>query len=63
MRPLRIAHVVPSFVPAWRYGGPIESVHQLCKHLAGAGCEVEVLSTGADGLDCERREIRCVDLQ
>jgi glycosyltransferase involved in cell wall biosynthesis len=51
MKPLRILHVVPSFVPAWRYGGPIESVYQLCKHLAGAGCEVKVLTTDADGLD------------
>ncbi len=50
---------MPSFVPAWRYGGPTESVYQLCRHLALAGCEVRVLTTDADGrdrvLDVEKR--------
>ena len=41
--------MVPSYLPAWRYGGPIRSVHGLCKALAQAGHEVEVFTTNADG--------------
>lgn len=48
---MRILHVVPSYVPAWRYGGPIRSVHGLCKALAAAGHDVEVFTTNADGPD------------
>jgi len=46
---LRLLQVSPSFAPAWTYGGPIESSYQLCRHLAAAGCRVEVLTTDADG--------------
>lgn len=46
---MRILHVVPSYVPAWRYGGPIRSVHGLCKALVEAGHDVEVFTTNADG--------------
>jgi glycosyltransferase involved in cell wall biosynthesis len=45
----RVLHVVPSFWPALRYGGPIESVLQLCRHLAAAGCVVTVLTTDSNG--------------
>jgi glycosyltransferase involved in cell wall biosynthesis len=48
---MRILHVTPSFHPAQAYGGPTESVFQLCRHLARGGCEVRVLTTNADGLD------------
>jgi len=46
---MRILHVVPSYIPAWRYGGPIKSVHGLCKGLAKSGHEVHVYTTNADG--------------
>lgn len=46
---MRILHVVPSYVPAWRYGGPIRSVHGLCKALRNAGHDVEVFTTNVDG--------------
>jgi len=46
---MRILHVVPSYIPAWRYGGPIKSVHGLCKGLAKIGNEVHVFTTNADG--------------
>jgi glycosyltransferase involved in cell wall biosynthesis len=45
----RLLHVVPSFWPAVRFGGPIESTAQLCRSLAAAGCEVTVLTTDSDG--------------
>ena len=47
--PLRILHVVPSYLPAVRYGGPIYSVHGLCKALAARGHAVEVFTTNVDG--------------
>lgn len=46
---MRILHVVPTYVPAWRYGGPIVSVHALCKALVRLGHEVEVYTTTVDG--------------
>jgi len=48
-RPLRILHVVPSYLPAVRYGGPIHSVHGLCKALVSLGHRVEVFTTNVDG--------------
>jgi glycosyltransferase involved in cell wall biosynthesis len=47
--PLRVLHVTPSFWPALRFGGPVESTLQLCRSLAAAGCEVTVLTTDSDG--------------
>jgi len=46
---MRILHVVPSYIPAYRYGGPIRSVHGLCKGLVGRGHEVHVFTTNVDG--------------
>jgi len=46
---VRILHVVPTYAPAWRYGGPIHAVHGLCRALAAAGHEVEVYTTSVDG--------------
>src|SRR3954464_12392703 len=46
---MRILHVVPSYIPAWRYGGPIHSVHGLCKALVARGHEIDVATTNVDG--------------
>ena len=46
---MKVLHVVPSFFPALYYGGPIESVLQLCKHTVDRGAEVRVLTTDANG--------------
>jgi glycosyltransferase involved in cell wall biosynthesis len=46
---MKILHVVPSYLPAWRYGGPIRSVHGLARAQAAAGDEVTVFTTDADG--------------
>jgi glycosyltransferase involved in cell wall biosynthesis len=46
---VRILHVVPTYFPARRYGGPIVSVHGLCKALAARGHDVHVLTTNVDG--------------
>jgi glycosyltransferase involved in cell wall biosynthesis len=47
--PLRILHVVPSYYPAVRYGGPIRSVQALCAALVRRGHEVSVYTTNIDG--------------
>lgn len=46
---MRILHVVPTYLPAVRYGGPIRSVHGLCAGLARRGHDVHVLTTNVDG--------------
>jgi glycosyltransferase involved in cell wall biosynthesis len=46
---MRILHVVPTYIPAWRYGGPIKSVHGLCQALAKRGHDVHVFTTNVDG--------------
>src|SRR5512138_407880 len=45
---LRVLHVVGSYYPAFAYGGPIRSVHALCRHLVRAGVEVDVATTDAN---------------
>ncbi|MBI3185466.1 MAG: glycosyltransferase [Myxococcales bacterium] len=40
---------MPYFDPAYRYGGPVHSVLQLCIHLARRGHEVTVYTTDANG--------------
>src|SRR6478672_7513573 len=46
---MRILHVIPSYLPAVRYGGPIFAIHALCKVLATRGHEVQVFTTTIDG--------------
>lgn len=46
---MKILHIVPSYKPAYIYGGPIESVSKLCEGLVAAGHEVDVFTTTANG--------------
>ena len=46
---MKILHIVPSYIPAYRYGGPIESVHNLNATLVKNGVEVTVYTTNIDG--------------
>lgn len=48
---MKVLHVTPSFYPAVVYGGPTQSVYQLCCALARNKCEVRVLTTDANGPD------------
>jgi len=48
---MRILHVVPTYLPAWRYGGPIVAVHGLCKALVARGHSVDVFTTNVDGAE------------
>ena len=61
---MKILHIVPSYKPAYHYGGPIESVAKLCEGLCAAGHEVQVLTTTANGpteLDIAPGTSRIVD--
>lgn len=46
---MKILHVVPSYKPAYLYGGTIESIARLCEGLVHAGEEVKVFTTTANG--------------
>ena len=46
---MRILHVVPTYLPAVRYGGPIRSVHALAAAQTRQRAEVEVFTTNVDG--------------
>jgi glycosyltransferase involved in cell wall biosynthesis len=48
---LRILQFIPVYKPAWRYGGPIRCVSQLCESLTRQGADVSVFTTNADGRD------------
>jgi len=43
-------HVTGSYYPAVIYGGPIFSIHNLCKYLVREGIDVTVLTTNANGV-------------
>jgi hypothetical protein len=55
---MRILHVVPTYLPAVRYSGPIFAVHGLCRALARWGHYIEVFTTNVDGSRRERLAFR-----
>jgi glycosyltransferase involved in cell wall biosynthesis len=46
---MRLLHVIPSYLPAVRYGGPIFATHGLCKALVARGHKIQVFTTSIDG--------------
>ena len=46
---MNILHVIPSFAPAWRYGGPISAAYGMTRALVRSGHEVTVFTTNLDG--------------
>lgn len=46
---MRILHVVPSYLPATRYGGPVYAVHGLAAALVRRGHQVQVFTSDIDG--------------
>ena len=46
---MKLLHVVPTYLPAVRYGGPIFAVHGLCRALVERGHELEVFTTNVNG--------------
>lgn len=60
---MRLVHVMPSYLPAVRYGGPIHAVHALCAALVRLGHEVDVYATSVDGpRDSDVPHDRALDL-
>lgn len=51
MKKLRVLQFAPNYLPATRYGGPIQSSHGLAKALVQRGHDVHVLTTNVDGPD------------
>ncbi len=51
---MKILHVTPSYYPAIKFGGPIQSVHILNKALLAQGVNVEVFTTTA-GLEDQKK--------
>jgi glycosyltransferase involved in cell wall biosynthesis len=49
--PVKLLHVVPTYLPAVRYGGPIFAVHGLCRALVERGHQVEVYTTSVNGAE------------
>jgi glycosyltransferase involved in cell wall biosynthesis len=46
---MRILQVIPTYLPALRYGGPIIAVHSLCRALVARGNAVDVFTTNVNG--------------
>ncbi|MEK7635659.1 MAG: glycosyltransferase [Patescibacteria group bacterium] len=45
---MKILHIVPTYFPAHRQGGPIKSVHELNKGLVKLGTDITVYTTNMD---------------
>jgi len=46
---VKVLHIIPSFAPGWRYGGPIVAGLGMTKALVRLGHEVTVFTTNIDG--------------
>lgn len=44
---MKILHYIPTYAPAWNWGGPVRSVSSLCEELVRRGHDVSVLTTDA----------------
>lgn len=69
---MRVIHVCAYYAPAYIYGGPVRSIHALCKAQQAHGMHVEVFTTTAagharlaaapDGRDLEGVRVRYFEL-
>jgi len=57
---MRVLHLIPYYIPAYRFGGPVFSIHTLCKYLNKIGVDVEVWTTNL-GLDFEKIKENNID--
>lgn len=55
---IKLLHISPSYYPAFRFGGPIQSVHLLNKALVKKGVKVDVLTTNAGLAQEQRKKIK-----
>lgn len=47
---MKILHVIPSYEPAWAFGGTVTATSNLCRALTQKGIDVTVYTTDADGM-------------
>ena len=45
---MKILHYTGAYAPAWKVGGPVRSVSQICEGLAASGHEVTVFTTNIE---------------
>lgn len=53
---MKILHITSAYLPAYQRGGPVHSIHNLCKELASIGHEITVFTTNKSLW--ERKDIR-----
>ncbi len=59
---MKILQVIPYFVPAWDYGGPVQVAYRLCKEMVARGHEVTVYTTDArDGKKRTEKKEELID--
>lgn len=46
---MKILHVIPSYEPAWAFGGTVTATANLCRALVKRGLDVTVYTTNSDG--------------
>ena len=46
---MKVLHVIPSYEPAWAFGGTVTATSNLCRALVKKGVDVTVYTTDADG--------------
>jgi glycosyltransferase involved in cell wall biosynthesis len=46
---LKVLYVIPSYEPAWAFGGTVTATSQLCRGLANQGVDISVYTTNANG--------------
>jgi len=46
---MKVIHVIPSYEPAWAFGGTVTATSNLCRMLAKKGVDVTVYTTDANG--------------
>jgi glycosyltransferase involved in cell wall biosynthesis len=45
---MKILHITPRYIPAWNHGGPVKSVHEVCRELVKKGVKISVFTSNAD---------------
>ena len=56
-RNLRVLHVTPLYAPAWQFGGPVRSTHEITSGLVARGHEVAVVTTSCGTPDEGSRDV------
>ncbi len=46
---MKVLHITPAYIPSYKHGGPIKSVHYLNKYLIRQGIDVTVYTTTING--------------